>query len=166
MLTLRGPKLPDSARLSDYVTDASDNVRLTNLRAGQTIEIDVTLDGGYTNPKLPAEAGWVSPVTGREGVHTPMIAVSQSEAFALHVTGKAEAQSSRGRGVTISECTGFEAHDLWVRGARTAGIAVHGSSGFSLVRPVTIDTGNYQSAKGQGKNWPGSIKMEGCKAYR
>lgn len=166
MLTLRGPKLPDNAKLSDYVTDDADNVRITNLRAGQTVEIDVTLDGNYTNPRLPIEAGWVSPVTKRAGVHTPMIAVSQSVGFALHATGKAEMRNSRGRGVTISECSGFEAHDLWVRGARTAGIAVHRSEGFSLVRPVTIDTGNYQSAKGQGKNWPGSIKMEGCRDYR
>jgi hypothetical protein len=165
MLTLRGPKLPDSARLSDYVTDASDNVRITNLRAGQTVEIDVTLDGGYTNPKLPIEAGWVSPVTGRSGVHTPMIAVSQSTGFAIHCTGKAEVHNSRGRGITISDCHDFLAYDLWVRGARTAGISLHKSSGFTLTRPVTLDTGNYQSAKGQGKNWPGSIKFEGCRDY-
>jgi hypothetical protein len=166
MLTLRGPKLPDNAKLSDYVTDESDNVRITNLRAGQTFDVDMTLDGVGDNPKLPLKAEWYSAVTKREGVHTPMLAIVQSEGFTVQFSEKAEMRDSRGRGITISDSRGFFAHDLWVRGARTAGIAVQKSTGFTLTRPVTIDTGNYQSAKGQGKNWPGSIKMENCSAYR
>jgi hypothetical protein len=95
-----------------------------------------------------------------------MLAVTKSSGFALHATNGSEIRNSRGRGISISECDGFVAEDLWVRGARTAGIALSKCNVFQLDRPVTIDTGNYQSAKGQGKNYPGSIKLEGCRDYR
>jgi hypothetical protein len=166
MPTFNGSKLPDSAKLSDYLDNQNEAVRLIGLRLGQTIEIDVSLDGGYLHPDQPPQFGWVSPVTGLGGVHTALLAITKSTGFALHATNKSEIRNSRGRGVSISECDGFVAEDLWVRGARTAGIALSKCSVFQLDRPVTIDTGNYQSAKGQGKNYPGSLKLEHCRDYR
>lgn len=166
MPTLNGAKLPNNAKLSDYLDNQQEAVRLVGLRLGQTVELDVTLDGEYRHPDQPPQFGWVSPATGLGGVHTALLAISKSSGFALHATNGSEIHNSRGRGVSISESDGFVAADLWVRGARTAGIALSKCSVFQLDRPVTIDTGNYQSAKGQGKNYPGSIKLEHCRDYR
>jgi hypothetical protein len=164
-LTLNGSKLPALFYLSDYLNNEAEAVRLTGLKAGQTAVVDVSLDGGYTNPDTPKVANWKSAVTGREGVHTAMLAITKGTGFTVRFEDKAEIKNSRGRGVGISECTDFGLEDAWVRGARTAGIALSKCSRFTITRPVTIDTSNYQDAKGQGKNYAGSLKLENCSDY-
>ena len=165
-MLLRGKDLPKRAKLSDYLSDGHEQVRIAGLSDGQEFEIDIALDGRYTLPDGPAK--WVNKDKTREGVHTAMLTIAESSNFTLLFTHGAEVQNSRGRGITINDCHDFNAHDLFVRGARTAGISVHESTGFTLHHPTTIDTSNYQTKRVDVNKWnvSGSIKFVGCDGYK
>lgn len=167
MRAINAAKLGDEIKLSDYLNNNQEHVRVTGLRAGQTLIIDVDLDGGYQFPDDPpdSEAKWIG-AAGRVGVHTALLTVAHGSGFRLEFGTGIELRNSRGRGLVLSNCHDFKSVDPWVRGARTAGISHHNCSNFRVTRPVTIDTGNYQDAKGEGPNWPGSIKFEGCSDYK
>lgn len=166
MLNLSGAKLPDNIKLSNYVRNPREAVRVTGLRQGQSLEIDITLNGNYTQPDKPEKAGWVGP-TGLEGVHTALLTIADSAGFAVVFTNKAELRNSRGRGLTISECKSFSVSDAFVRGARTAGIAVQNCEDFNFHRPITVDTSNYQDHRTDvdKHNVAGSIKFDKCRNY-
>lgn len=152
----------DDIKLSDHISSTREKVRVLNMRPGQKLIVDVTLDGEYIQPD--GAPRWMG-AAGREGVHTAMLTFVGGDGFSVQFGEETEIVNSRGRGIVFSECHHFDAHDLWVRGARTAGISVHDCSRFKLFRPTTIDTGNYQDAKSEGPNWPGSIKFVQCSDY-
>lgn len=155
--------LGDTINLSDHVTTTHEPVRVLNLHDGQAFIVDISLNGDYTQPD--GDAKWIG-AAGREGVHTALLTFVRGNGFTVRFDAGVEVANSRGRGVVFAECNDFAAHDVWVRGARTAGISLHDCAGFTLHRPTTIDTGNYQDRKGEGPNWPGSIKFESCHDYQ
>lgn len=164
MLNLKGAGLPNVIKLSNYLRNDYEAVRLSDLRADQTLEMDVSLDGKHQHPDLPIVAEWIG-AEGREGVHTALLSIRNSPGFTLNFTDKSELKNSRGRGLGISKSDGFTINDAYVRSARTAGIALEDCKGFTFNRGITLGTGNYQDKKGEGPNWPGSIKMQRCSGY-
>lgn len=154
--------LDDTIKLSEHITGTHEPVRVLNLHADQTFIVDVSLNGEYTQPDSTSK--WVG-TAGREGVHTGMLTFVRGEKFIVYFVNDAEVANSRGRGAVFADCHDFAVYDMWIRGARTAGISCHDCSQFTLVHPTTIDTGNYQDHKGEGPNWPGSIKFESCHDY-
>lgn len=163
MPTINGAKLPDIIKLSDHISNTYEAVRVNGLRKGQTLIVDVTLDGGYKHPDTPVKAEWVGDV--REGVHTALLSISDGTGFTVNFVDGTELQQSRGRQLSISKCSGFTVNDAYGRGAATAGIALQDCTGFTFNRGITIYTGNYQTNKNVGPNWPGSIKMQRCYDY-
>lgn len=165
MIGFNGDKLPDGEiRLSNYLDTDRESVRFVGLRPGQELIIDVSLDGAYQFPDTPTKANWIGE-DGREGVHTALLTITKSSGFTLRFTDSAELRNSRGRGLSIALSDTFAVHDAFVRGARTAGIAVQECRDFIMYRPVTVDTSNYQDSKQEGPNWAGSIKFDLCDTY-
>lgn len=165
MIGFNGNKLPDGEiRLSDLLDTDRKSVRFVGLKPGQDLVIDVSLDGGYQFPDTPKKANWIG-ADGREGVHTALLTIAKGSGFTLRFTDSAELRNSRGRGLSIAQSDTFAVHDAWVRGARTAGIAVQECRDFTMYQPVTIDTSNYQDSKQEGPNWAGSIKFDKCDTY-
>ena len=156
-------------KLSDHIRSTSEMVRVINLQPDQTFYVDVTLDGEYSNPPLPTDPKELKKVwtgkAGRKGVHQPLLSFVEGTGFTVRFADGVEVCNSQGRGVVFADCHDFDAYDVWVRGARTAGISLHDCDGFQLHQPTTIDTGNYQDEKHEGPNWPGSIKFVGCSDY-
>lgn len=169
MPNLRGDKLPaGDIRLSNYLDNNNEDVRITGLKIGQTVIVDVPLDGEYRYPDQPAKAPWVSPDGSREGVHTALFTVAKSNGFAVVFDGRSELTRSRGRGLSIANCESFEIYHAYVRGARTAGIALQECERFTLHRPTTVNTSNYQTERVDVNQWnvSGSIKLDRCHDYR
>lgn len=159
-------KIDGDVRLSDHIRNEHEMVRVVNLQPGQIFTVDVTLDGGYTNPPIaPNKEPWTGKA-GRQGVHTALLTFANGDGFTLRFADGVEVTNSQGRGVVFADCHNYHAHDVWVRGARTAGISHHDCTGFQAHNLTTIDTGNYQDNKNEGPNWPGSIKFEGCDNYK
>lgn len=165
VLNLKGSKLPNNAKLSDYLPSALVFVRLTDLRPEQVIEIDVSLDGIYLQPDDPKEPAWVSPDGKREGVHSALLSIVGGSEFKVNFTQKAELRQSRGRALSLTRISQATISDIWVNGARTAGIAAQECEGVKLIRPVTVDTDNYLEQKQDMNvfNVAGSITLKNCK---
>lgn len=172
MISFSGNRLAPNGYtyLSDLLPDnyAGESIRVTGLKSGQTFVVDVAIDGGYKHPDKPTKPGWVSPDGKREGVHVALLTLARSSGFALAFEDKAELRNSRGRGLSMADCSGFEMDDAWVRGARTAGIALQNCTDFTARRPVTVDTSNYQTERTDVERWnvAGSIKLDGCLNYK
>lgn len=169
MKTIDAKNLPSPILLSHLTTTPNQAIKVINLTDKKELIIDISLDGEvngkYVFPDKPITSEWYSEVTKREAVHTALLHIDKSNDFTVTFNPNCGLYNSRGRGFVVTNSSDFKVYYPFVHGCRSAGIALEDCTFFFIYDPVSFDTGNYQTAKGQGKNWPGSIKLKGCNRF-
>lgn len=169
MKTIDAKNLPSPILLSHLTTTPNQAIKVINLTGKKELIVDISLNGEvngkYVFPDKPITSEWYSEVTKLEAVHTSLLHIDKSNDFTVKFNPNCGIYNSRGRGFVITNSLEFKVFNPFVHGCRSAGIALENCSSFTIYDPVSFDTGNYQTAKGQGKNWPGSIKLKGCNRF-